>query len=95
LRGVALEYRYKTERLRWMWDASFAGGSLIAAFIQGLTVGALVERLPIANGHYTGGEFGWFSPFAVLCGIGLCVGYTLLGACWASEPPRRARRRRE
>ena len=82
LRGVAFEYRNKTERLRWIWDASFAGGSLVAAFIQGMTVGALVEGLPITNGHYTGGEFGWLSAFAVLCGIGLCLGYALLGACW-------------
>src|ERR1700735_4548949 len=35
LRGVAFEFRYKTQRLRWMWDAGFAGGSLVAAFIQG------------------------------------------------------------
>jgi len=82
LRGVAFEFRYKTERLRWVWDAAFAGGSFVAAFIQGLTVGALVEGLPIAAGRYTGGDFGWFSPFAVLCGIGLCLGYVLLGACW-------------
>jgi cytochrome bd ubiquinol oxidase subunit II len=82
LRGVAFEYRYKTERMRWLWDAGFAGGSFVAAFIQGLTVGALVEGLPISNGNYTGGEFGWFSPFAVLCGIGLCIGYVLLGDCW-------------
>jgi cytochrome d ubiquinol oxidase subunit II len=82
LRGVAFEFRYKTERLRWIWDAAFAGGSLVAAFIQGLTVGALVEGLPIANGHYTGGDFGWLSPFALLCGLGLCFGYALLGACW-------------
>jgi cytochrome bd ubiquinol oxidase subunit II len=82
LRGVAFEYRNKTERLRWIWDASFAGGSLVAVFMQGLTVGALVEQIPVANGHYTGGEFGWFSPFAVLCGVGLCLGYALLGACW-------------
>ena len=82
LRGVAFEYRYKTERMRWVWDAGFAGGSFVAAFMQGLTVGALVEGLPISNGNYTGGEFGWFSPFAVLCGIGLCLGYALLGACW-------------
>jgi cytochrome bd ubiquinol oxidase subunit II len=47
-----------------------------------MTVGALVEGLPIQNGQYTGGDFGWFSPFAVLCGIGLCLGYALLGACW-------------
>jgi cytochrome d ubiquinol oxidase subunit II len=82
LRGVAFEYRYKTERLRWIWDTGFAGGSLVATFIQGLMVGALVKQLPIADGQYTGGEFGWFSPLAVLCGIGLCLGYSLLGACW-------------
>jgi cytochrome d ubiquinol oxidase subunit II len=82
LRGVAFEFRYKTERMRWIWDMSFAGGSFAAAFIQGLTVGALVEGLPIANGQYTGGDFGWFSPFAALCGVGLCLGYALLGAAW-------------
>jgi cytochrome d ubiquinol oxidase subunit II len=82
LRGVAFEYRYKTERMRWIWDAGFAGGSFVAAFIQGMTVGALVEGLPIVNGHYAGGEFGWLSPFALLCGFGLCLGYALLGACW-------------
>ncbi|HYZ39924.1 MAG TPA: cytochrome d ubiquinol oxidase subunit II, partial [Stellaceae bacterium] len=82
LRGVAFEYRNKTERLRWMWDTGFAGGSLVAAFIQGMIVGALVEQLPITNGQYTGGDFGWFSPFAVVCGVGLCLGYALSGACW-------------
>jgi cytochrome d ubiquinol oxidase subunit II len=82
LRGVAFEYRYKTERMRWIWDAGFAGGSLAATFIQGMTVGALVEGLPIKDGQYAGGDFGWLSPFAVLCGIGLCLGYSLLGACW-------------
>ena len=80
LRGVAFEYRHQTERMRWVWDAAFAGagGSLVAAFIQGLMVGALVEELPIAGGQYIGGEFGWFSAFSVLCGIGLCLGYSLV-----------------
>jgi cytochrome d ubiquinol oxidase subunit II len=82
LRGVAFEFRYKAERIRWIWDFGFFAGSLVATFIQGMTVGALVEGLPVTNGQYSGGEFGWFSPFAVLCGIGLCFGYTLLGACW-------------
>jgi cytochrome bd ubiquinol oxidase subunit II len=68
--------------MRWIWDISFIGGSFAAAFIQGLTVGALVEGLPMANGQYSGGDFGWFSPFATLCGAGLCLGYALLGACW-------------
>jgi cytochrome d ubiquinol oxidase subunit II len=82
LRGVAFEFRHRAERTRWIWDVSFIGGSFAATFIQGLTVGALVEGLPITNDEYTGGDFGWFSPFAVLCGLGLCLGYALLGACW-------------
>jgi cytochrome d ubiquinol oxidase subunit II len=82
LRGVAFEFRYKAERLRWVWDAGFAGGSLAAAFIQGMTVGALVEGLPIENGQYAGGDFGWLSPFALMCGAGLTLGYALLGAGW-------------
>jgi cytochrome bd ubiquinol oxidase subunit II len=82
LRGVAFEFRHQTERLRWMWDAGFAVGSLVAAFIQGMMVGALVSGLRVAGGRYDGGTFGWLSPFAILCGIGLCLGYTLLGACW-------------
>jgi cytochrome bd ubiquinol oxidase subunit II len=82
LRGVAFEFRRKAERMRWIWNASFAGGSLVAAFMQGLMVGSLAKGLPFAEGHYVGGEFGWLSAFAVLCGIGLCVGYALLGGCW-------------
>jgi cytochrome bd ubiquinol oxidase subunit II len=82
LRGVAFEFRDKTVRGRWMWDTAFCGGSLIASFMQGLMVGGLVEGLPVSNGQYIGGDFGWLSPFAVLCGIGLCLGYSLLGACW-------------
>jgi cytochrome d ubiquinol oxidase subunit II len=82
LRGVAFEFRHKAERARWVWDWSFAGGSLAATFIQGMTVGALVEGLPMEDGHYAGGDFGWVSPFAALCGVGVCVGYALLGASW-------------
>jgi cytochrome d ubiquinol oxidase subunit II len=82
LRGVAFEFRDKTEHMRWIWDLSFAGGSFVAAFVQGLMVGALVEGLPISDGQYAGGEFGWLSPFSLLCGVGLSVSYTLLGACW-------------
>ena len=82
LRGVAFEFRYKSRRLRPLWDGCFAGGSFIASFVQGMAVGALVAGLPIRDGHYVGGPFGWFSPFAALCGAGLCLGYTVMGAGW-------------
>src|SRR6201987_878771 len=85
LRSVAFEFRYRTQRMRWIWDLSFAGGSLIATFVEGLTVGVVVEGLQVTNGEYSGGAVGWLTPFAVLCGIGLCLGYALLGACWLAK----------
>jgi cytochrome d ubiquinol oxidase subunit II len=82
LRGVAFEFRSKAIQSRPLWDAAFFGGSLAAAFMQGLMVGALVEGLPISDGEYSGGALGWLSPFALLCGGALCFAYSLLGACW-------------
>jgi len=82
LRGVAFEFRYKTIKMRWLWDLGFAGGSLAASFIQGMTVGALVEGVPMQAGSYAGGPLGWLNPFSCFCGIGLCFGYALLGATW-------------
>ena len=82
LRGVAFEFRYRAVGMRRVWDIGFSGGSFVATFIQGATVGALVQELPMQGVHYVGGTFGWFSPFALLCGVGLCLGYGLLGAGW-------------
>src|ERR1700733_16284227 len=48
LRGVAFEFRYKALGARWIWDLGFSVGSLIAAFVQGVTVGALAKGLPMA-----------------------------------------------
>jgi cytochrome bd ubiquinol oxidase subunit II len=83
LRGVAFEFRERaSEAFRWLWSVAFFGGSLLAAFMQGLMVGALVEGLAVGNGHYVGGAMSWLTPFAMLSGLGLCLGYTLLGAGW-------------
>ncbi len=59
-----------------------AGGSLIASFMQGLMVGALVHGIAVADGQYAGGAMGWLSAFSVLSGVGLVLGYALLGAAW-------------
>jgi cytochrome bd ubiquinol oxidase subunit II len=98
LRGVSFEFRNKARQARWIWDLSFAGGSLAASFMQGAMVGTLVEGLQFSNGEYSGGTFGWLTGFAVLCGVGLCLGYALLGACWLirkSDGPIRDTARRQ
>jgi cytochrome d ubiquinol oxidase subunit II len=82
LRGVAFEFRYKTQRLRWLWDLSFSMGSFVAAFVQGAAVGAMVDGLVVENGQFAGGPFDWCTPFAFACGIGLVIGYMLIGAGW-------------
>ncbi|MEI9985397.1 MAG: cytochrome d ubiquinol oxidase subunit II [Aliidongia sp.] len=82
LRGVAFEFREKSTGSKPVWDAGFALGSLVAAFVQGCAVGALAEGLPNSDGRFTGGLFFWAQPFPVLCGIGLCLGYALIGASW-------------
>jgi len=82
LRGVAFEFRDKAQRSRWLWTVAFFAGSVLGAFMQGAMVGALVEGIAVAHGEYVGNALGWLTPFAVLCGLGLCLGYALIGACW-------------
>ncbi len=81
-RGVAFEFRYRTEKRRWLWDWGFFLGSLIAAFVQGAAIGTMVQELPIVGGQYAGGSFEWVNVFSILCGVGLVIGYALLGASW-------------
>ncbi|QPF88634.1 cytochrome d ubiquinol oxidase subunit II [Bradyrhizobium commune] len=81
LRAVAFDLRQRAVRFRLIWDLVLCGGCLMAAFMQGSMVGALVEGISVARGHYMGGAVGWLSPFALLSGVGLCFGYGLLGAC--------------
>ena len=81
-RGVAFEFRYRTKRMRWLWDWGFFLGSLIAAFVQGAAIGTMVQELPVVGGRYAGGSFEWVNAFSILCGVGLVIGYALLGASW-------------
>jgi cytochrome d ubiquinol oxidase subunit II len=81
-RGIAFEFRYRSERMRHVWDWGFFLGSTVVAFVQGAAVGAMMRGIPVINGQYAGGAFSWLHPFAILTGIGLVLGYALLGASW-------------
>lgn len=81
-RGVAFEFRWKTKRGKFLWDWSFAAGSTFAAFAQGVALGALVQGIPVANRAYAGGHWDWLTPFSILTGVALVIGYALLGATW-------------
>jgi cytochrome bd ubiquinol oxidase subunit II len=81
-RGVAFEFRWRTQRGKFLWDWSFAGGSIIAAVAQGIALGALVQGIHIENRAYAGGWFDWLTPFSLLTGLAVVIGYALLGATW-------------
>ena len=82
-RGVAFEFRFKGQGVaRRAWGAAFSLGSIVATFSQGVILGALVSGLPMQDGRYVGGAWGWLSPFSVMTGLALLAGYALLGAGW-------------
>jgi len=95
-RGVAFEFRWRASR-KSVWDLAFAGGSVLATFAQGVALGALVQGIPVSDRAYAGGWWDWLTPFSILTGVALVVGYALLGATWLNlkttgELQERARR---
>jgi len=81
-RGVSFEFRWRTNRWKTAWDMSFFLGSLTAALSQGIILGALIQGIEVSGRAYAGGWWDWLTPFSVMCGIALAVGYALLGASW-------------
>ncbi len=81
-RGVAFEFRWKTQRGKFLWDWAFAAGSTLAAFAQGVALGALVQGIPVEGRAYAGGWWDWLTPFSLLTGVSLVFGYALLGSTW-------------
>ncbi|MGH7029154.1 MAG: cytochrome d ubiquinol oxidase subunit II, partial [Stellaceae bacterium] len=81
-RGVAFEYRFRATRARRVWDWAFSGGSILAAFMQGMALGGYIDGIAVRDGRFAGEVHGFFSGFGVVTGLGLLAGYALLGATW-------------
>jgi len=81
-RGVAFEFRWRDPGHRRFWDMAFFAGSIVATFAQGITLGALLQGISVSGRAYSGGWWDWLTPFSLLTGISLIVGYALLGASW-------------
>lgn len=84
-RGVAFELRFKSRRdrrNRRLWNMAFSGGSAVATFAQGAVVGTYIQGFTTQDGVFVGGALDWLTPFTVLTGIGIMIGYALLGTTW-------------
>ncbi|MES2552349.1 MAG: cytochrome d ubiquinol oxidase subunit II [Pseudomonadota bacterium] len=82
-RGVAFEFRFKAlDHERHIWDKAFIGGSIVAAFFQGVALGAYINGIPVVDRAYAGGAMDWLTPFSLFTGVGVVVAYSLLGSTW-------------
>jgi cytochrome bd ubiquinol oxidase subunit II len=82
LRGVAFEFRFKSQRYRWAWDLAFSGGSILAALMQGAIIGAFIQGFAVTDNRFSGGPFDWLTPFSVLTAAAVMSGYVLLSCGW-------------
>ncbi len=81
-RGVAFEFRDAPRARKALWDAGFTYGSVLATFAQGVVLGNFIEGFPVEGRAFSGSSWDWIAPFPLLTGLGLVVGYALLGATW-------------
>jgi cytochrome bd ubiquinol oxidase subunit II len=81
-RGLSFEFRYRDAEHRTFWDHGFAAGSALAAFAQGVVLGAFIQGFNVQGRQFVGSSFDCFTPFSVFAGIALVFGYALLGSGW-------------
>jgi cytochrome d ubiquinol oxidase subunit II len=81
-RGLAFEFRHRDSKNETFWDRAFCYGSAIAAFAQGMVVGAFIQGFQVSGRQFSGTSFDFLSPFTLLTGVALLLGYGLLGAGW-------------
>lgn len=97
-RGVAFEFRWVAKPRHKVWDLAFWAGSTLAAFAQGLILGGLLQGIKVVDKQFAGGPFDWLTPFTLMCGAGVVIGYATLGATWLvykTEGPVADRARRQ
>ncbi len=79
-RGVAFEYRFKSTTSKKWWSRAFSLGSTLAAFCQGLMLGALVQGVPADS--ISQSSLLLLTPFTVLTGVAVVAGYALLACAY-------------
>jgi cytochrome d ubiquinol oxidase subunit II len=81
-RGVTFEFRVQSKLHRRGWSVAFAVGSLVAAFMQGLVLGGLMQGVKVENQHFAGSVLDVVHPLPIISGLALLFGYAVLGGGW-------------
>jgi cytochrome d ubiquinol oxidase subunit II len=81
-RGMSIEFQSQSDGYSRNFGLAFSLGSLVAAFCQGLMVGAFVTGIPVRDGHFAGSPFGFLSGFSIVTGLFFVCSFCLTGASW-------------
>jgi cytochrome d ubiquinol oxidase subunit II len=81
-RGVSFEFRFEQPWLQRFWSSGFCVGSGLASFAQGCVLGAFIQGFAVRGRVFAGSSWDWLTPFSIMTGLALMLGYGLLGACW-------------
>jgi len=82
-RGVAIEYRAKRSEQRWRsaWELAIVIGSVVPAFLWGLTFANIIHGVPIdSHGEFSGGLLDLFGGYAILAGFASLALFAFYGA---------------
>lgn len=84
-RGMSLEFQSHSAAYERKFGLAFSLGSLVAAFCQGLMVGAFVTGIPVRAGHFAGTPFGFLNGYSLLTGLFFVCSFCLTGASWLND----------
>jgi len=86
-RAVAIEFRSK-QPMRWwrqMWDAGFAGGSVLSSLLIGTALGNIAWGVPIdSHGEFAGTFLGLLTPYPLLVGVTTVALFMMHGAIYGA-----------
>ncbi|MGD2070657.1 MAG: cytochrome d ubiquinol oxidase subunit II [Gemmatimonadota bacterium] len=84
-RAVSLEFRSKRRGRLWrgLWDWSFFGASLLAAFLFGVAVGNAMQGVPLGpDREFVGGVLDLLTPYPILVGVMVVATFAMHGSIY-------------
>ena len=84
-RAVDIEFRSKVWWRWWrrLWDVAFSLGSVVASFLIGVTIGNILQGVPLdARGNYTGGVLHLLNPYAIILGFTTIALFAMHGSIY-------------
>lgn len=84
IRGVAFEFRGKSDTVSWKktWDAAIFIGSFLPALLFGVAFGNIFKGLPMDDLGYHGSFFTLLNPYGLLTGVLFVLLFVYHGSLW-------------